>query len=455
MHIHILGICGTLMGSIALLAKEAGHKVSGMDQNVYPPMSTQLESAGIQFTAPYSAGIPTSADLVIMGNAGLARGNPAVEAVLNQGIRYVSGPEWLGRYLLPDRQVIAVAGTHGKTTTTSMIAWILEQAGMRPGFLIGGIPVNFDQSARLGDDPFFVIEADEYDTSFFDRQSKFLHYFPQTVVVNNLEYDHADIFPDLESIQYQFHLLMRRIPASGQVIYPIGDTHVKEVIDKGCWSEQVTISGADADIDAEHVKADGSAFTVKINKTPRGNIQWSQTGMYNVHNALAAIAAARHAGVTPETACTALCAFKGVKRRMELIYSTGSLKVYDDFAHHPTAIAGALAGLRAHAGTEKILVVIDPASHTMRLGTHAQNLNAAVTDADYILWHQPDNIRWDMARYLQGDNKEIIGSVDDMLDRCELLIDSIGVNHLVIMSNGGFGGFHRRLIERLQPQAHS
>ena len=354
MHIHILGICGTLMGSIAMLAREAGHAVSGTDQNVYPPMSTQLENTGIALGSPYSAdSIPGSTELVIIGNAGLPRGNPAVEAVLDQRIPYISGAEWLGRYLLPGRWVIAVSGTHGKSTTTSMIAWILHHAGMNPGYLIGGIPANFGRSATLGQDPFFVIEADEYDTSYFDHQSKFLHYQPQTLIINNLEYDHADIFDDLDAIQEQFHLLLRRIPGTGQVIIPERDQNVRDVLTRGCWSPVQTFGTDGADLTARDIATDGSTFDVCLSGEIQGTVNWPLTGIHNVHNALAAIAAARHAGVPPSHACAALKEFAGVKRRMELIHNTASLNIYDDFAHHPTSIQNTLEGLRGKSWRRK------------------------------------------------------------------------------------------------------
>ena len=347
MHIHILGICGTLMGSIALLAKQKGVKVSGSDENVYPPMSTQLADAGIEVRSPYSAeNIPDGVDLVMIGNASLPRGNPAVEHVLEQRIPYTSGAEWLGRDLLQDKWVIAVSGTHGKTTTTSMVAWILEYAGLSPGFLVGGVTANFSQSARLGDSSFFVIEADEYDTSYFDRRSKFVHYRPRTLIINNLEYDHADIFADLAAIQAQFHLLLRTVPGGGQVIYPATDNNVKDTLELGCWSETVT-TGEGGLINASSKKPDSSEFDVTLDDEVVGTVSWQLSGAHNQTNALAAIAAARHLGITPAVACEALCEFQGVKRRMEVIYQDDSLTVYDDFAHHPTAIRTTLEGLRS------------------------------------------------------------------------------------------------------------
>jgi UDP-N-acetylmuramate: L-alanyl-gamma-D-glutamyl-meso-diaminopimelate ligase len=361
------------MGSIALLARELGHEVTGTDENVYPPMSTQLEAAGIVISSGYhTESVPAETEMVIVGNANMPRGNPALEAVLDNGIPYTSGAEWLGRYLLQDRWVIAVSGTHGKTTTTSMISWILEYAGLNPGFLIGGVPQNFGQSSRVGDAPFFVIEADEYDTSYFDRRSKFLHYRPRTLVMNNLEYDHADIFEDLEAIKYQFHLLLRSVPSTGLVIYPHDDKNLGDVLDRGCWSERLPLG--DEQFQVEPLKPDQSEFSVLIDGEVAGIVNWPLTGAHNVANALSAIAAARHAGVPAAVCCDALCEFVGVKRRMEMIYQDDQITIYDDFAHHPTAIATTLDGLRKKVGRDKIVAIIEPASHTMRKGTHEVTL---------------------------------------------------------------------------------
>lgn len=438
------------MGSIALLARQLGHTVTGTDQNVYPPMSTQLAAAGIGLSEGYTANnIPVTADLVIVGNAGLPRGNEAVEHVLESRIPYTSGAEWLGRDLLPGRWVIAVAGTHGKTTTTSMIAWILEYAGLSPGFLIGGVPGNFPVSARLGEAPFFVIEADEYDTSYFDRRSKFLHYHPQTLVLNNLEFDHADIFPDLAAIQYQFHLLLRTIPRNGLIIHPRDDVNLAAVFDRGCWTPRLDFSTTD-DRSALHVteaSPDGSEFSVAVGKTG-ASVRWQLTGNHNVANGLAAIAAARHAGVHPEIACEALSQFKGVKRRMEKIYNDGSLTVYDDFAHHPTAIQSTLGGLRRHVGDETILAVIEPASHTMRNGTHEHTLASAVQDADRVIWYQPAKVPWSMQSALGTVDARVVTDIDAVLAAILKEIEN-GVRHIVIMSNGAFGGLHKKLLERL------
>ena len=389
MHLHILGICGTLMGSLALLAKELGFTVSGSDQNVYPPMSTLLESQDIELKEGYlPEHLNPDPDLVMIGNAGLPRGNAAVEYVLARGFDYISGAEWLGRYVLKDKWVIAAAGTHGKTTTASMLAWILEHAGLQPGFLIGGVPGNFDVSARLGDAPFFVVEADEYDTSYFDRRSKFLHYRPRTVVLNNLEYDHADIFPDLGAIQQQFHLLLRTIPANGLIVRPVKDSNLDEVVEQGCWTPVETFGISEDDALWSAADADGgfSDFAVHLSGKLQGRVQWQLLGRHNAHNALAAIAAARHAGVKPALAIEALHQFKGVKRRMELIAEVSATRVYDDFAHHPTAIQTTLNGLRAKVGKEEIIAIIEPASHTMRRGIHQKTLSDACLDADRVFW---------------------------------------------------------------------
>tara|TARA_R110002072_G_scaffold36524_3_gene107519 strand:+ start:5195 stop:6550 length:1356 start_codon:yes stop_codon:yes gene_type:complete len=449
MHLHILGICGTLMGSIALLAREQGLKVTGSDENVYPPMSTQLIDAGVDIRSPYSAeNIPDDVDLVMIGNANLPRGNVAVEYVLDRGIPYISGAEWLGRYLLEDKWVIAVSGTHGKTTTTSMIAWILEYAGMSPGFLVGGVPGNFGCSARLGETPFFVIEADEYDTSYFDRRSKFVHYRPRTLIINNLEYDHADIFPDLAAIQQQFHLLMRTIPSSGLVIHPAKDQAVLDTLALGNWSETFSF-GDDATFSAVNHTADCSRFDVMLAGENVAQVNWQLSGRHNQNNALAAMAAARHVGVKPVDAAAALSNFKGVKRRMELIYESHDLTVYDDFAHHPTAISTTLDGFRNKVGTDRILAIIEPGSHTMRKGTHAQTLAESTSSADKIIWFQPPNIQWDMGHNIAGEQHQIVVDRSQLVDIALRCIKENDIQHVVIMSNGGFGGFHLQLIEQL------
>ena len=460
MQLHILGICGTLMGSIALLAKELGHTVTGSDENVYPPMSDQLSGAGINISSPYSAdSIPDDVDLVMIGNANLPRGNPAVEYVLEKNIPYTSGAEWLGRYLLHDKWVIAVAGTHGKTTTTSMTAWILEYAGLKPGFLVGGVPANFGYSARLGETDFFVIEADEYDTSYFDRRSKFLHYHPRTAIFNNLEYDHADIFPDLAAIQNQFHLLVRTIPGEGLIIHPSNDNNVAEVLLKGCWSKTLSF-GPDisSKLSGTAISEDHSHFSVSLNGTDQnkivGEINWPMTGLHNMNNALAAIAAARHVGISPAIACEALSKFTGVKRRMEVIYQSAEMTVYDDFAHHPTAIETTLEGLRKQVGKDSILAIVEPGSHTMNLGIHADTLADSVSHADEVIWFKPANIKWDIDRIVDassnGPKMSVINSHDVLLDEIIARAKSKEIQHVVIMSNSGFGGLHRRFVETLE-----
>ncbi|MBQ61592.1 MAG: UDP-N-acetylmuramate:L-alanyl-gamma-D-glutamyl-meso-diaminopimelate ligase [Gammaproteobacteria bacterium] len=467
MHLHILGICGTLMGSIALLARELGYQVSGCDENVYPPMSTQLENAGIRLSSPYSAeNIAKDADLILIGNAGLPRGNPAVEAVLDQGLPYTSGAEWLGRYALQDRWVIAVAGTHGKTTTSSMIAWIMDYASLNPGFLIGGVPSNFSESARMGSAPFFVIEADEYDTSYFDRRSKFLHYRPRTAVLNNLEYDHADIFPDLAAIQNQFHLLLRTIPGTGLIIHPNDDESLQTVFDQGCWTPRLSFANdlvndfANGITNDEHyqqatfcahlLEEDASHFKVTIDGRDCGVVQWCLTGRHNMNNALAAIAAARHAGVKPQLATEALCEFIGVKRRMEVILDTTAVRVYDDFAHHPSAIASTLDGLRKQVGDEQILAIIEPASHTMKKGTHETILAQSAEHANQIIWFEPPSLSWDFASAVSSPTARVTRDKEDIITWAIQFASQSQPVHIVIMSNGSFGGLHTSLVKRLQ-----
>ena len=449
MHVHILGICGTLMGSIAMLARDQGHTVTGSDENVYPPMSTQLEQAGVDIANGYSAdSIPDSADMVIVGNANLRRGNPALEAVLNARTPYTSGAEWLGRYLLKNRWVIAVAGTHGKTTTTSMIAWVLESAELSPGFLIGGVPQNFGQSSRMGHEPFFVIEADEYDTSYFDRRSKFLHYHPQTLVLNNLEFDHADIFDDLEAIKYQFHLLLRSIPGDGLVIHPHNDTHLLDVIDRGCWTPRLT-TGSEQ-LSAQALTEDYSALAIHLDGKAVGEIHWGLSGRHNASNALSAIAAARHAGVSAETSCEALSAFSGVKRRLEVLHKAQGITIYDDFAHHPTAIKSTLQGLRARVKDDTIIAVIEPASHTMKKGTHAETLAESTAGADEVLWFQTDKVAWDMSMLENSTSRLISDHITLIRTVVERARCHSGNLHIVIMSNGPFGRAHREIVQSLR-----
>ena len=451
MHIHILGICGTFMGGIAAIAKAMGHQVTGSDANVYPPMSTQLEELGIVLTQGYDASqFEPAPDLVIIGNA-MSRGNPAVEYVLNTNLPYTSGPQWLAEHVLQSRWVLAVSGTHGKTTTTSMLAWILEYAGLKPGFLIGGIPQNFDVSARLGEAPFFVIEADEYDTAFFDKRSKFVHYRPRTLIINNLEYDHADIFPDLAAIQRQFHHLLRMVPGNGLVLSPAHVAAVDDTLAMGCWSEQQRYG---LDWTTELLSKDGSAFRVSLQGDTEpevlGEVRWDLTGQHSVDNGLMALAAARHAGVPVKVAIEALNKFIAPKRRMELKGTVADIAVYDDFAHHPTAIDTTLAGLRNKVGEKRILAVLEPRSNTMRLGVHKQALPASLKTADQVFLFEPQNSGWSLAEVAAAcGNKAQVSS--DIAALVSLITDeAIQGDSIVIMSNGGFGGIHDKLLDALK-----
>jgi len=448
-HIHILGICGTFMGGLALIARELGHTVSGSDQNVYPPMSTQLAEQGIQLMQGYSAeNLQQKPDLIVIGNA-LSRGNPEVEAVLNQGLKYTSGPQWLAEYVLQDKWVLAVAGTHGKTTTSSMLAWILEYQGFNPGFLIGGIPMNFGVSARSGESDFFVIEADEYDSAFFDKRSKFVHYRPRTAILNNLEFDHADIFEDLAAIKRQFHHLVRTIPGEGLIISPEADKNIHDTLTMGCWTPvQQTAIDQDAAWQAELLEQDGSQFGVSFNQQAQGQVVWQLTGLHNVYNALAAIAAARHIGILPGDAITALREFKNVKRRMEVIAQIKGVTIYDDFAHHPTAIKMTLEGLRKHVGAEKIIAVLEPRSNTMRMGVHRKTLAESLALAERVIIYQPEDLGWDLSE-LKGyaDNIQLCSSIDGIIS--ELAQEVQPNSHFLLMSNGGFGGIYQRLLNEL------
>lgn len=452
MHIHILGICGTFMGSLAQLAKALGHRVTGSDANVYPPMSTQLEQAGIELIQGYDPkNLKPAPDLVIIGNA-MSRGNPSVEHVLNQGIPYISGPQWLRDFVLQNKWVLAVAGTHGKTTTSSMLAWILEYSGMKPGFLIGGVTKNFPTSARLGESDFFIVEADEYDSAFFDKRSKFVHYNARTVILNNLEFDHADIFPDLAAIQTQFHHLIRTVPSNGLIISPADDQALQEVLEKGCWTSrtQFTLNkNIDCEWRAELLAEDGSAFSLYHHNQKITEIHWQQTGWHNVNNGLAAIIAARSVGVDPVNAAKALENFAGVKRRMECLADINSIKVYDDFAHHPTAIKTTLAGLRAKAGSDKIIAIIEPRSNTMRMGVHKDALGKSTVDADMVLWYQPATVDWAMDDVVNKSPvpAKLLRDLDELVKTAVSLKEPN--THFVIMSNGGFGGVHQKLIESL------
>jgi UDP-N-acetylmuramate: L-alanyl-gamma-D-glutamyl-meso-diaminopimelate ligase len=434
------------MGGIAAIAKSLGHKVTGSDANVYPPMSTQLEQLGIELTQGYDpVQLQPAPDLVIIGNA-MSRGNPAVEYTLDQNIPYSSGPQWLAEQVLHQRWVLAVSGTHGKTTTSSMLAWVLEYAGLKPGFLIGGIPQNFDSSARLGDSPFFVIEADEYDTAFFDKRSKFVHYRPRTLVINNLEYDHADIFPDLAAIQRQFHHLLRMVPATGLVLSPANAEAVDQTLAMGCWSEQQRY-GKDWTVQLK--QPDGSVFELFYQGLSQGSLNWTLCGNHNVENAVMAIAAARHVGVPVAVAIEALTQFVAPKRRMELKGTVRDIAVYDDFAHHPTAIETTLAGLRARVGQAKIWAVLEPRSNTMRMGVHKSAIADSLHDADAVLLFEPANSGWSLAAVAEQmpGRAQVFQSVELIV--AALVEKASAGDHIVIMSNGGFGGIHQKLLDAL------
>ncbi|WP_339141619.1 UDP-N-acetylmuramate:L-alanyl-gamma-D-glutamyl-meso-diaminopimelate ligase [Pseudoalteromonas galatheae] len=446
MHVHILGICGTFMGGIAAIAQSLGHKVTGSDLNVYPPMSTQLESLGIELTQGYDPQqlIDVEPDVVIIGNA-MSRGNPCVEYVLEKGMCYTSGPEWLKDHVLRQSWVLAVAGTHGKTTTASMLAWLLEYAGLRPGFLIGGIVQNFGVSARTSDTPFFVIEADEYDTAFFDKRSKFVHYLPRTLILNNLEYDHADIFPDLNAIQTQFHHLIRTLPSQGKAIYPADDAALQNVIERGFWSEQESLG---KEWSYNLLKADGSRFVVLFEGEEKGEVNWQAIGVHNVKNAMMAIAAARHVGIPIEVSIEALGQFISPKRRMEVKGEVNGVTVYDDFAHHPTAIATTLAGLRAKVGDAPIIAILEPRSNTMKLGIHQETLLQSLDAADEVYLFEPEGLSWSLKAQAETAGRQCFASVDEIV--AQVVTNQAPNQHVLIMSNGGFGGIHDKLLTALK-----
>jgi UDP-N-acetylmuramate: L-alanyl-gamma-D-glutamyl-meso-diaminopimelate ligase len=453
MHVHILGICGTFMGGIAALARATGHRVTGSDQNVYPPMSEQLTALGIELIEGYGPSqLSLKPDVVVVGNV-MSRGNALVEALLESQIPYTSGPEWLARHVLAQRWVLAVAGTHGKTTTSGILAWILEHAGLAPGFLIGGVPGNFSVTARLGSGEHFVVEADEYDTAFFDKRAKFVHYRPRTAVLNNLEHDHADIYPDVASIQWQFHQLMRMVPRNGLVVANAADTHVMEVIDMGCWTPIERFS-ADVQGDAAWYAlappgGDYSNFAIMEGNQHVCDIEWDMVGRHNARNALAAILAARHAGVSVQTAAAALKQFKGVRRRLETRGVVRGVTVYDDFAHHPTAIETTIDGLRLRVGSAKLVAVLEPRSNTMKLGTHRDALARSLSRADDIWMYQGPGVQWDVAGAVAplGERARVINDIDELVARlCE---NARSGDHILIMSNGGFGGIHEKLLTRL------
>lgn len=448
------------MGSLAQLAKQSGMRVTGCDANVYPPMSNQLEQAGIELIQGFSAEqVELNPDIWVIGNA-MSRGNPLVEAILDRGDRYLSGPELLAEKILPGRHVMAISGTHGKTTTSSMLAWILEFSGLKPGFLIGGVPADFGESARLGEGEHFVVEADEYDTAFFDKRSKFLHYRPRTLVINNLEFDHADIFEDLAAIQKQFHHLIRTVPARGQIYFPQNHKAINEVVEMGCWSERYSLcanaessmSEDKPDWQALPIKEDFSQFEIFKGGHKVASLKWDLIGLHNMQNALAAIAAATNAGIKAEQSVQALAKFQGVKRRLELVAQSQRIALYDDFAHHPTAIKSTLDGLRAKVGKDKIVAVLEPRSFTMRQGVHRDELAEAVKSADQTFWYQRQGLKWSLADQLSGQNKvyeDFDRMLSDISELCLSGAEDSSQCHLVIMSNGGFSSIHTKLTKVL------
>ncbi len=449
MHLHILGICGTFMAGIAALAREAGHTVTGSDANGWPPMSTQLEKLGIAVLPGYRPEhLDPAPDVVVVGNV-VSRGNPAMEHVLNAGLPYVSGPQWLAENVLAGRHVLAVAGTHGKTTTTSLLAWLLDQAGLEPGFLVGGVPVNFGVSARLGKGKCFVIEADEYDTAFFDKRSKFVHYRPRTAILNNLEYDHADIFPDLASIERQFHHLVRTVPGQGRLIVNAQDANLPRVLAMGAWSEIDWFDGSGHDARGWSAQRNDHGFTLLQHGLPVGTVATPLAGPHNRANAVAAIAAASHVGVAQDQALRALERFRGIKRRLELLDTVAGVEVYDDFAHHPTAIEVTIAGLRER-GPGRILAVLEPRSNTMRLGGHAGgDLAASLGDADLAFVMARADLKWDAGAALAavGERLRLHQELDALA--AAIVAEARPGDRVLVMSNGDFGGLHRRVIARL------
>jgi len=456
MHIHILGICGTFMGGLAVLAREAGHKVTGCDSNVYPPMSTQLQAQGIELIEGYDARqIDLRPDLFVIGNV-VSRGNPLMEEILNRGLPYTSGPQWIGEHILRNKWVLAVAGTHGKTTTSSMLAWILEDAGYHPGFLIGGVPMNFGISARLSGkeagSAFFVIEADEYDTAFFDKRSKFVHYRAKTAILNNLEYDHADIFPDLAAIETQFHHLVRTVPGIGRLVVNGAEESLRRVIARGCWSQTEWFGAADGGGWSSSEHGNGG-FDVRFNGDQLGTVEWALTGAHNRLNAIAAIAAARHVGVPPAQAIESLGKFESVKRRMEVRGVVDGITVYDDFAHHPTAIATTVGGLRRKIGGTRILAVLEPRSNTMKLGAMKDALPGSLADADLVFGYGAkagkDALGWDLRQALAplGQRAAAFDDLDEMVRA--IAAQARPGDHILVMSNGGFGGVHQKLLDAL------
>ncbi|WGE90678.1 UDP-N-acetylmuramate:L-alanyl-gamma-D-glutamyl-meso-diaminopimelate ligase [Actinobacillus genomosp. 1] len=449
-HIHILGICGTFMGGVAMIARELGYKVTGSDTNVYPPMSTFLENHGIEIIPNYDvAQLQPAPDLVVIGNA-MSRGNPCVEYVLDNQLNYTSGPQWLHDHLLKDRWVLAVSGTHGKTTTTGMLAWILDQNQIDTGFLIGGVAGNFGISARAGSSKFFVIEADEYDSAFFDKRSKFVHYTPKTLIINNIEFDHADIFDDLKAIQRQFHHLVRTMPNSGCILSAIADENVQNTLKMGSYSELQFI-GADQQWFAKTISADCSHFEVFHKGEKASEVKWNIIGAHNMHNALMAIAAAHHAGVSVAGACEALGSFINANRRLEVKGEVNGITVYDDFAHHPTAIAATIDALRGKVGKEqRILAVLEPRSNTMKMGVHKEDIAPSLADANAVFVYQPDTIPWEVSVITDNLTQPAKWSAD--LDELVKMVveEAKPTDHILVMSNGAFGGIHNKLLQALK-----
>lgn len=449
MRLHIIGVCGTFMGGLARLARDLGMTVTGSDANTYPPMSTQLESLGITLFEGYKpSNIPQNTDIVVVGNT-ISRGNPELESVLDQGLKYTSGAQWLGEHVLQGRWVLGVAGTHGKTTTSSILAWLLEDNDLAPGYLIGGVPENFGESARLGSTPFFVIEADEYDTAFCDKRSKFVHYQPKTLVLNNLEFDHADIFADLAAIQTQFNHLLKTVPQHGQIIYNQDSPALGEVLEMGYWSELKSFNTDSSDWRTEKIDDDASRFYIE-HGNQKYAVNWGLIGDHNMANAVAAIAAAHHVGIPIANSIESLATFKSVKRRMEVIFNDRHARVFDDFAHHPTAITQTLNGLRRSVGDEKIIAVLEPRSNTMKRGVHKHLLTAALADADQVLIFADDHVKWDISE-LESASIRAFDSTELLLEQLASLIkDDLGRTNIVIMSNGAFEGLYQRLIDCLK-----
>lgn len=447
-HIHILGICGTFMGGMAIIARALGYKVTGSDTNVYPPMSTFLEKSGIEIIPHYNVEqLQPAPDMVVIGNA-MRRGNPCVEYVLENQLNFTSGPQWLHDHLLKDRWVLAVSGTHGKTTTTGMLAWIFEQSSIDAGFLIGGVAGNFGISARAGTAPFFVIEADEYDCAFFDKRSKFIHYTPKTLIINNIDFDHADIFDDLHAIQRQFHHLIRTMPQSGLILSAKADQNVQDTLAMGSYSRQQFIGKA-YEWHAEPITADCSAFTVYHHQQKAGEVQWQLVGEHNMHNGLMAIAAAHHAGIDIAKACQGLNSFINANRRLEVKGKVGGITVYDDFAHHPTAIQATLSALRGKVGSQRIIAVLEPRSNTMKMGVHKAEIAPALAEADMVFIFQPDTIPWQVSDITDALSQPAYSS--DQLDQfIEMIVQHARpTDHILVMSNGAFGGIHTKLLQKL------